>query len=286
VEVYDPVRLLPFGMELDLDREIAWAMGTSLFGDPLAVPLDAVTVGAAEPDLADIARTTNGLASGNTEEEARFHGTCELVERDAVTLWSLSGAGAGQKAIDPESFDDWAVSDLAERVADAGFGLRLFDLTSDLGVPTILAVIGGGPEEERRHFGLTAGYGCHPVAARAAIRAITESAQSRITLIAGARDDIDPEDFGRALDGAHARLLTAAVGADAPRGMPAGTPLASLHAHLRERIAAAGIDLVAVPLGGEEYGIHVVRMLSQALEDREPNRNWRPGPRALTVLLG
>jgi hypothetical protein len=42
---------------------------------------------------------------------------------------------------------------------------------------------------------------------------------------------------------------------------------------------------IAVDLGGEEMGISVVRVLSSDLEDRSTNRNWRPGRRALKVML-
>src|SRR5436190_1474426 len=37
------------------------------------------------------AATSNGLASGNHILEAVSHGICEVVERDATTLWELSG---------------------------------------------------------------------------------------------------------------------------------------------------------------------------------------------------
>ena len=36
------------------------------------------------------AATSNGLASGNHLLEAISHGICEVVERDATTLWGLS----------------------------------------------------------------------------------------------------------------------------------------------------------------------------------------------------
>jgi ribosomal protein S12 methylthiotransferase accessory factor len=59
-----------------------------------------------------------------------------------------------------------------------------------------------------------------------------------------------------------------------------------LLAGLLEKLASHGIDdIVAVPLGGEAFGVSVVRMLSTSLEDRGPNGNWRPGRRALAALL-
>lgn len=36
--------------------------------------------------------SSNGLASGNHRLEALVHAICEVVERDASTLWHLAGA--------------------------------------------------------------------------------------------------------------------------------------------------------------------------------------------------
>ncbi|MGO8078030.1 YcaO-like family protein, partial [Rhizobium leguminosarum] len=41
------------------------------------------------------------------------------------------------------------------------------------------------------------GFGCHPDPVRAALRAITEAAQSRLTSIAGSRDDFSPRIYQR-----------------------------------------------------------------------------------------
>ena len=43
-------------------------------------------------------------------------------------------------------------------------------------------------------------------------------------------------------------------------------------------------DIVAVPVRGERMGISVAHAV-HLLEDRGPNANWRPGPRALAALL-
>jgi hypothetical protein len=52
------------------------------------------------------------------------------------------------------------------------------------------------------------------------------------------------------------------------------------------QLADCGVDdLVSVPLDQGEMDIRVVRVLSNRLEDRFPNSNWRPGPRALGRLL-
>lgn len=94
-------------------------------------------------DLTGVCKNTNGLASGNGVGEAFFHALCELVERDATTLWSFIPEDAAlATAIAPEAFGDPIVDGLVAQVAASGLRLRLFDQTSDIGIPVIMAVLG------------------------------------------------------------------------------------------------------------------------------------------------
>ena len=82
---------------------------------------------------------------------------------------------------------------MARQIATCGLQLRLFDMTSDIAVPcyaTTLADAGILNARQPRYHDVTIGHGAHPVARRAAIRAVTEAAQSRLTYISGARDDV------------------------------------------------------------------------------------------------
>src|SRR5690606_5781898 len=138
-------------------------------------------------------RSSNGLASGNVEAEALFQAIGELVERDATALWSLLGDDEKLATeIEPAALDPVS-GRIREQVRAAGLDLRLFDQTSDLGVPCVMAVIRDPAND--RYFDTTAGYGCHPVGARAVLRAVLEAAQTRITNIAGARDDFLPAEY-------------------------------------------------------------------------------------------
>ncbi|MDO8360291.1 MAG: YcaO-like family protein [Devosia sp.] len=283
---FNPWRMLPFGETFDLDRAVSWVAGRGLMsGRPVLVPRDAIRFDGEAPDLPGIALSTNGLASGNTRTEAEFHALCELIERDATALWSLlPPARQKSRAVAASSFEEATVDDLAGRVRRAGLRLQLFDLTSDIGVPTVMAMV--GPEVSRSYFDVAAGTGTHPVPARAALRAITEAAQSRITAIAGSRDDIATADYEHGPDDLVADLLVAHAQAPPPRGLPPGGSLGSAMAFLTGGLASAGIgEPVAVALGGDSFDISVVRALSDVLEDREANANWRPGPRAIAVLL-
>jgi ribosomal protein S12 methylthiotransferase accessory factor len=85
----------------------------------------------------------NGTAGGVNPVEAVLHGTLELVKRDAVSLayldWYLDGRGPLQR-IDPDCLPD----DLAELVELArrvlGAPRLLLDVTTDLGIPVVLAL--------------------------------------------------------------------------------------------------------------------------------------------------
>jgi len=288
MRVYRADRLLPAGEALSDAAAIGWVEGIDLLsGEAVMVPLAAVTLGADPPGASGMSRSTNGLASGNCREEAIFHAVCELIERDATTLWTLRPPSRSQATeIDRRAFADPVVDELADKIAAAGLTLRLFDQTSDIGVPVIYATIFGATGTDS-DFDLAAGCGCHPVATRAAIRAITEAAQTRITNIAGARDDFDPADYSRARSAEHVRFVESpAPSAPPPQGLPHGSSLKALLDFCLDRLRARRIDeLVAVDLGGGEFGISVFKLLAPGLEDRGPNHNWRPGPRAALALL-
>lgn len=285
----DPAKSLPLGEALDQRASIRWLGGRRLRdGAEVFVPLERAAFGVAPADLPTICQNTNGLASGNTAEEAIFHGLCELVERDANTLWSFMPAQAKQaRCLAAESFEDSLILDLQSRFEAAGLVLRLFDQTTDLGIPTVLAVSAPAGGVMVKHFDVASGAGTHPNAARAALRAITEAAQTRVTSIAAARDDIRPDSYR--LDGsAEALELVAALPRRRMQSEPARRyDVGDLLDRLIGKLAQHGVDdMIAVSLGGEELGISVVRVVSNLLEDRGPNAFWKPGRRALSALLG
>ncbi|CAN7468943.1 YcaO-like family protein [Devosia sp. LjRoot16] len=283
---YDAARLLPPDRPLPTGAPIRWLQGSSWpHNEPLWIPRDALTIGEDAADLPEVGRSTNGLASGNTTEEALFHAICELVERDATSLWSLLPDAARLATEFPiEAVDDAVIRAFGKQIGDADLELRLFDQTTNLGVPCVMAVISERPSDSTRLFDIAAGYGCHPTGTRAIGRAITEAAQTRITNIAGGRDDFLPAEYFEQADESIAFLEHPGPGeARAPAWLPPDTPLPQLLEQLAERIGPTA-EIVWSELGGAPYGISVVRALSAVLEDRETNVNWSPGRRALEVL--
>ena len=82
---------------------------------------------------------SNGCAAGNTLEEAIVQGFLELVERDAYAIWWYNQTR--QPEVDLSQFDDSYVRDLHAQLAETGRKLWVLDVTSDLGVPTYVAIL-------------------------------------------------------------------------------------------------------------------------------------------------
>ena len=201
-----PPRALQPGLrwrQYDDSRPIAWIRGTDLdTGDDVFLPHVRVDLdwSRAHPDAGLFLATSTGLASGNTLEEALCHAIFEVIERDAECRWDDLAAGAQHATeLDPDSVDAPILRGLLDRFAAAGVSVSMWDMTSDVGIPVYYCSIsdtdpfGGGTA-----FG---GSGCHLSKDIALSRALTEAAQSRLTLIAGSRDDLFPDVYAPADEG-------------------------------------------------------------------------------------
>ncbi|WP_340120028.1 YcaO-like family protein [Pelagibius sp. 7325] len=280
----------------DRRQQILWIEGAALAdGETFWVPLELVSTNYTLPQPQGsfaFPANTNGLASGNSFTEAALHALCELIERDALSLWRLGGEKArAATKLDPASVDSSACRGLLAHYAEAGLDVGLWDVTSNLGVPVFCCAVAA-----RSDVAVEAelGAGCHPDREVALLRALTEAAQSRTTRIAGSRDDYVPQSY----DGAAklARNRTARLWlSDPPRLSFAETPsiggatidgdLARVLAHLRGR----GItQVMAVDLTKADIGLPVVRVVAAGLEGayQGAGSDYRPGPRARACGLG
>lgn len=182
---------------LDLGATWPWLEGFDLIaGAPILVPRQAVTLDTTftKPPVFDI--SSNGLASGNVLVEAIVHGLCEVLERDAEAAWRRSG---GDRRIVLDSIADAGCRDLINRVTATGARVFVWDLEGTSGIATIGAAIMEDPAEPAwRALGFYQGFGAHLLPEVAIARALTEAAQTRLTYIAGGRDDFFPFDYERA----------------------------------------------------------------------------------------
>jgi ribosomal protein S12 methylthiotransferase accessory factor len=261
---------------------IFWAEAVELISGGAAwVPFDLVHTNWLEtvPDNG-FHTSTNGLASGNHPVEATLHALCEVIERDSCGLFEhLPTAQRARRRLDPDSIDVAAVRDLIGRVAAAEFRLALWDATSEIGVPVILAAL-----HDTRAPETPAGFGagCHPDPGVAALRAITEAAQTRLIAITGTREDLGPEIFA-GVTGLRFRWATRDT--DAPRRDWSALPrLATdcVRADLRAVVAATAraTDAVYAVDLSRGPGISVVRVIVPGFETGATAEEVTPGPRA------
>lgn len=136
---------------------------------------------------------TNGLASGNSYGEALLHGLCEVIERDAETLWNLSPTNnQDATALDLSNGLSEDCEYLLHLIKQALLDVHVWELTTDIGLPVFQCLlIGPDSEQADPEFG----FGCHTSRDVALARALTEAAQVRLTMIAGSRDDLITSDY-------------------------------------------------------------------------------------------
>lgn len=139
--------------------------------------------------------STNGLAAHHSREAALDHAVLELIERDAVARALPNGWSARAAAKRGVQFESALRSQLEAR----GFEVYAFDLSVDARVPVAGVLLF---DLESRQVPLTAGYAARRTPAAAIEAALLEAAQSRLTEIHGAREDVT---LGQRIDGADLR---------------------------------------------------------------------------------
>jgi len=178
------------------DRVLPWVAGEDLLaGGPVWVPFELVHVMFVVPEppgTGCFVRSSSGLASGNTRAEAAVHALCELVERDALARGErMAPAAYERRRLDVATVDDPVAAGLLARLDKADIAVAVHDLTTDAGRPVFSAVIADRSADTLLNPAPAAfGAGCHLDPGVALCRALTEAAQSRLTVISGARDDI------------------------------------------------------------------------------------------------
>ena len=82
---------------------------------------------------------SSGCAAGNTLEEAILQGFLELVERDACAIWWYNRLQRAE--IDLDRLGDSYIRDLRTQFAADGRSLWVLDVTSDIDIPVVMAVL-------------------------------------------------------------------------------------------------------------------------------------------------
>lgn len=271
----------------DAERPRTWRAGFSLAtGERRWVPREVIDLDTTGPDeQREFATSSVGLSSGNVIGEAVAHGLYEVIERDAWALAErrvLDGAAA---RIGVSDLADGGIGSLMDRFRRAGVSVRLFDATSDIGIACLACFIYDEPVNPFRSQPVSFGLGCHPSPSVAASRAITEAAQSRLTAIAGSRDDLGPNDYAyrrRSDDVEWLRRELAARPVSVDLGELTDRSSGSIRRDLEAtiaRLASVGLDdVVVVDLTRPDVGLPVVKVLVPGCEDWDTGAV--PGARA------
>lgn len=159
-------------------------------------------------DLHAFAVTSTGLASGNHLLEAASHAICEVVERDACHRFSLlPEEEKAVRQVDLDTVDHADCRDALERFERAGVAVAVWDTTSRIELPAFECLIADRDDDPLRPQCPAGGFGCHPVRHIALLRALTEAAQSRLTSISGARDDMPRTEYSTVRAAENLRIM-------------------------------------------------------------------------------
>jgi ribosomal protein S12 methylthiotransferase accessory factor len=281
---------------LRMDVEIPWVAGADLIsGRSVLIPEETITTDYRVPQRRGhgiFQSISNGLASGNTDDEAVLHAMCELIERDALALWKLGPERhRATTRVDPRQSADASVQTLMDRYEAAKMRVEMWEITSDIDVPAFFCIIDDAAGEPP-FLGRFGGGGCHPSVDVAICRALAEAAQSRLTFIVGTRDDLPIDSY--ALVGwqrsianliADQRAAQPATG-QVPRvlSFDADSIEADVGAVLT-KLSARGIDCVArIDLTPGAIGLPCVRLVIPDLEGMSNKAGYRPGKRARRAI--
>lgn len=254
------------------DLRLLWIEATDLYsGEARWLPFEMVDMDCTRPSLpgaGSFLASSNGLASGNDRSEAILHAICEVMERDGLArFFELDRSRRDGRLLRLEPVRDETVSALRVRLADAAIRTAVWDLTASAGIPVFRCALADAADHPAPR-GVSYGMGCHPDRRVALSRAITEAAQSRLTAISGARDDLDrahyeevahPDRLARELDEAFAHPPGRSI-----EDVPTWTS-EDLVADVRwlvDRVRGAGHEeVLMVDLTHPAFGIPVVRVV-------------------------
>ena len=256
------------------DSKIEWCEGYDLMvEDEVLLPANAVyhpytTTRGGRLFMSD----SNGIASGNNLEEAIFHGMMEVIERDALSYAEIKKDAGKRIAIEE---DDGLIYELKERFNSRGIETHFWYIPTDVGFPTVVLAL-DSPEKNANL--LVYGAGTHSDPRIAAIRAITEAAQSRLMRIVKGGSGITPVDYEtvkrmnrhwfEAKDGDKDAVRLSELPYLATDTIDGDIKIAL------ERLRAIEKRVLVVDLTREEIGIPVVRVVIPGFEvyARNPER--------------
>lgn len=164
----------------DDDKEITWVWGCDLSAnEDIMVPACAVYHPYHEDNVLLMSTHTNGIAAGNTIEEAVIHGLAEVIERDAWSIAQYSRKFHDAIYIEDVPENEFIIG-IFEMFEKADIEIVAKDLTTDVGMPVVAAF-----SRDLVHLTMTPidGFGAHVDPRVATVRALLEIATTRALFI-------------------------------------------------------------------------------------------------------
>lgn len=175
--VLDPQEMiLSYESNYHPNKEIDWVWGHDLSSDEdILVPACAVYHPFHQDGAFLFSTHTNGIAAGNTYEEAVIHGLAELIERDA---WSISRYthNFNDALFMEDEPENRFIIDVLEQFEKADIEIVTKDLTTDIDVPVVAAF---SRDLVYRDMVPIDGFGAHLDPRVALVRALLEIATTR-----------------------------------------------------------------------------------------------------------
>lgn len=248
------------------------------------------------PD-APLRADTNGNAAGSNTTEAVLQGLLELVERDAVALWWYNRTR--MPAVDLAGFGDPWIDESHAVHAGLNRTVWALDLTTDLQVPVMVAL-------SRRTDGareqIMLGFGAHLDPHIALRRALTELNQMMPVIVDGAPTGADPDASAWWRDATTHNQPYLLPNPTRPASGPGSfdhrpqLDLAVDVQTVRDRVAAAGLEVLVLDQTRPDVGLNVVKVIVPGLRhfwarfapgrlyDVPVRLGWRPEPTAYEAL--
>ena len=253
----------------DPERERAWVPGRSWkTGERVFAPYELIGLDMRidAPWDRDAFRISSiGLGASTKFEPAALHGLLEVVENDGIApLEAFDTLDGFARPLKYRAGVHAGLDEAVAKCAAAGIQPLFFDLTGNVQLPVAGCFV---PRDVTGNAGpgtrYSAGFACRFDAHEAALSALLEAVQSRLTHISGARDDIDPPDYAP-----FARTIPAP-----PVGAPSIDEFAALFetrgptfdTAARLVCQSGAEDIFVFPLSGDSEGVHVVKMLVPGL---------------------
>ena len=244
-------------------------------GDRVIIPADVALRRSPERRRAMLPfALSSGCAAGPTRGDAELRAVLELIERDAAALWWYGGVPA--RPIDPGSpigrAGTQCLKDFRKNVTSRD--TRLFDITSNLGIPVFAAVSSNGTDSPRFGHDMAFGFAARLDATAALEAAVSELCQMELAIPIArlkltergekALNDADRKHLHRA-----AFRLQDCPWLETGRNdvaLESEPPPVASSTGLARHLATNGIDCLTAELTRSPFGVPVVRAIAPALQ--------------------